>query len=76
MRGTNTYCGIVKILFLMHHQVPYNLAKMSTPPQDLDAATVEYRMDGEHGGSNDDNMTLQNFADIGNTKQPMMGGEQ
>jgi hypothetical protein len=27
IRGTNTYYDIVEISFLMHHQVPYNLAK-------------------------------------------------
>jgi hypothetical protein len=33
-------------------------------------------MGGEHGGNNDNNMTLQDTADVGNTEQPMMGGEQ
>jgi hypothetical protein len=75
MQGTNTYCGIVEISFLMHHQVPYNLAK-NEYPQDSDAVMVEYMMGGEHGGNNDNNMTLQDVADARNTEQPMMGGEQ
>jgi hypothetical protein len=33
-------------------------------------------MGGEHGGNNDNNMTLQDVADVGNKEQPMMGGEQ
>jgi hypothetical protein len=34
MRGTNTYCGIVEISYLMHHQVPAcNLAKNEYPPR-------------------------------------------
>jgi hypothetical protein len=37
---------------------------------------VEYTMGGEHGGNNDNNMTLQDVVDVGNTEQPMMGGEQ
>jgi hypothetical protein len=33
MRGTNTYCGIVEISYLMHHQVPArNLDKNEYPP--------------------------------------------
>jgi hypothetical protein len=76
MRGTNTNCGIVDISYLIHHHVPCNLAKNEYPSQDSDAATVEYTMGGEHGGNNDNNMTLQDTADVGNTEQPMMGGEQ
>jgi hypothetical protein len=75
MRGTNTYCGIVEISYLMHHQVPCNLAK-NEYPHDSDAAMVEYTMGGEHGGNNDTNMTFQDVADVGNMEQPMMGGEQ
>jgi hypothetical protein len=37
---------------------------------------VEYMMGGKHGGNNDNNMTLQDVADVGNTGQPTMGGEQ
>jgi hypothetical protein len=37
---------------------------------------VEYTLGGEHGGNNDNNMTLQDVADVGNIEQPMMGGEQ
>jgi hypothetical protein len=59
----------------MHHQVPCNLAK-NEYPQDSDAAMVEYTMGGEHGGNNDNNMNLQDVADVRNTEQPMMGGEE
>jgi hypothetical protein len=56
----------------MHHQVSYKLAKNEYPP-DLDAAMVEYTMGGEHGGgNNDNNMTIQDVVDAGNTEQPMM----
>jgi hypothetical protein len=41
----------------MHHQVACNLAK-NEYPQDSDVAMVEYTMGGEHGGNNDNNMTL------------------
>jgi hypothetical protein len=38
---------------------------------------VEYTMGGEHGGgNNDNNMTFQDVADIGNTEKPMMVVEQ
>jgi hypothetical protein len=76
MRGINTYCGIVEISYLMHHQVPCNLAK-NEYPQDPDVAMVEYTMGGEHGGgNNDNNMTFQDVAGVGNIEQPMMVVEQ
>jgi hypothetical protein len=38
---------------------------------------VEYTMGGEHGGgNNDNNMTFQDVADVGNTEKPMMVVEQ
>jgi hypothetical protein len=38
---------------------------------------VEYTMGGEHGGgNNDNNMTFQDVADVGNIEQPMMVVEQ
>jgi hypothetical protein len=81
-RGTNTYCGIVEISFLMHHQIPYNLAK-NEYPQDSDVAMVEYTkqptMGGEHRGNNENNMPLsplQDIAIVKNIQQPTMGGEQ
>jgi hypothetical protein len=43
------------------------------PPQDPDAAMAEYTMGGEN---NDNNMTFQDVADVGNTEQPMMVVEQ
>jgi hypothetical protein len=38
---------------------------------------VKYTMGGEYGrGNNDNNMTFQDVADVGNTEQPMMVVEQ
>jgi hypothetical protein len=37
---------------------------------------VEYTMGGEHGCNNDNNMTLQDVADVGNMGQLTMDGEQ
>jgi 5-methylcytosine-specific restriction endonuclease McrA len=71
MRGTNTYCGIVEISYLMHHQVPArNLAK-NEYPQDPDAAMVEYTMGGEHGGGNNDNNMMIVEQEVNNNDNNM-----
>jgi hypothetical protein len=52
---------------------PLQPSQERVPPQDPDAAMVEYTMGGEHGGgNNDNNMAFQDVADVRNIEQPMM----